>query len=74
MEKRTGVIFPLELKQYMEPRRQQSAKNIKPGMWHCYDIAFLLICGDIDTATQIYGHLKKFNSEFKEQLQIAIPD
>ena len=73
MEKRSGVDFRQELKDYMEPRRQQSAGNIKQGMWHCFDIPFVLVCGDMETATEIYRHLKDFISDFKEPLQISIP-
>ena len=71
MEKRSGVDFPQELKDYMEPRRQQSASNIKKGMWHCFDIPFVLVCGDMETATEIHRHLKGFGSDFKEPLQIS---
>ena len=72
MEKRAGVDFPQELKNYLEPRRQQSASNIKKGMWHCFDMPFTLVCGDMETATEIYGHLKSFSSDFKEPLKISL--
>lgn len=72
IEKRSGVEFPKELKDYMEPTRQQSASNIKKGEWHCFDIPFVLVCGDMQTATEIHGHLKEFSSDFKEPLQISI--
>jgi len=72
MEKRSGVEFPQELRDYMEPRRQQSASNIKQGMWHCFDIPFMLVCGDMETATEIHRNLKRFGSDFKEPLQISI--
>ena len=72
MEKRAGVEFPTELKDYMEPRRQQSASNVKHGKWHCFDIPFVLVCGDMETATEIHNHLKALGSDFKEPLQISI--
>ena len=72
IEKRTGVDFPAELKDYMKPRKQESASNIKEGKWHCFDIPFVLVCGDIETATEIHNHLKTFGSDFKEPLQISI--
>ena len=74
MEKRTGVEFPSELKGYMEPRRQQSASNVKLGKWHCFDIPFVLVCGGMETATEIHNHLKAFGSDFKEPLQISLND
>jgi len=72
IEKRSGVQFPEELKTYMEPRRQESASNVKPGKWHCFDIPFVLVCGDMETATEIHNHLKAYSSDFKEPLQISL--
>jgi len=70
IETRSGISFPDELKDYMKPRKQENASNIKQGKWHCFDIPFVLMCGDMDTATEIYSHLKAFSSDFKEPLQI----
>jgi len=72
IEKRSGVEFPQDLKEYMEPRKQESASNIAKGKWHCFDIPFVLVCGDKETATEIYGHLNAFSSDFKEPLQILL--
>lgn len=72
IEKRSGVEFSREFKEYMEPRRQENASNIATGKWHCFDIPFVLVCGDMETATEVYGYLKEFSSSFKEQMQISI--
>ena len=72
IEKRSGVTFPKELKDYMKTRQQQSASNIKSGHWHCFDIPFNLVCGDRETAVEIHKHLAPLSSEFKEKLQISL--
>lgn len=72
IEKRSGVKFPEELVNYMEPRRQQKAEGVKAGQWHCFDIPFNLLCGDMETATEIHKHLAPFSSDFKEPLQISL--
>ncbi len=72
IEKRAGVKFPDELVDYMKPRWQQKAENVGKGKWHCFDIPFNLVCGDMETATEIYNHLKAFSSDFKEPLQITL--
>lgn len=72
IEKRAGVGFPAALKNYMDSRRQENASDVKPGKWHCFDIPFTLVCGDMDTATEIYNHLKDLSSDFKEGLQISV--
>lgn len=72
IEKRSGVDFPEELKDYMSTRKQESASDVKQGEWHCFDIPFLLVCGGMETATEIHNHLKGFSSDFKEPLQITV--
>lgn len=70
MERRAGVKLPQQLRDYMESRRQNEASNVRPGKWHCFDIPFLLVCGDMETATKIYEHLKGL--DFQDFLQISI--
>lgn len=72
IEKRSGVKFPEELVNYMEPRRQEKAEGVKTGQWHCFDIPFNLLCGDMETATEIHKHLAPFSKDFKELLQISL--
>lgn len=72
IEQRSGVSFPKELKDYMEPRHQSQASNIAKGKWHCFDLPFILLCGDMETAEQIYKHLKSMSADFKEPLQIGV--
>ena len=72
IEKRAGIEFPKELKDYMGTRKQESASNIKEGKWHCFDIPFVLVCGGMETATEIHNRLKDFSSDFKEPLQISL--
>lgn len=74
IEKRSGVKFPKELVDYMEPRKQDNASNVKPGKWHCFDIPFNLVCGDMDTAKEIYNHLAPLAGDFKEKMQISISE
>lgn len=72
MESRAGVEFPDELKAYMAERYQASASNVQPGKWHCFDLPFFLVCGDMETAQAIYNHLQPLTSQFKEPLQIGV--
>jgi len=72
IEKRLGIEFPNEIREFMSENHQASASNIKKGKWHCYDIPFVMVCGDVDTATKIYNSVKDRSSECKEALQFAI--
>lgn len=74
IEKRSGVIFPDELKEFLKNNHQSNASNIKPGEWHCFDIPFEIVCGDLETAKLIYSYLQKMSSEFKENLKISVSE
>ena len=72
MEKRSGVEWPEELKQYMADRHQPEAANVAPGKWHCFDLPFHLICGDLEMAHKVYDHLKPLSASFATPLQIGV--
>jgi len=72
IENRTGVQFSEELRSYMKPRRQEKAANVAEGKWHCFDMPFILVCGDIKTAVTIFEQLNCHSDEFKERLQIGV--
>lgn len=72
MERRTGVTFPDALKEFMAERHQDAASNVQPGKWHCFDLPFMLVCGDLATATEIYEFLKPLSAQMKESLQIGV--
>ena len=72
IEKRLGIEFPEEIREFMKQTRQLSASNIAKGKWHCFDMPFNLVCGDKETATKIYNSVKEKSSEIKESLQFSI--
>lgn len=72
MEKRLGVSFPVELKDYMVKNHQEKATDIKPGKWHCFDIPFVIVFGDMETAKIVHDYLKPMASDFKKPIQISI--
>lgn len=74
IEERAGVQFPEELKTYMAERQQQRASNVEPGKWHCFDIPFVLVCGDMEVATYIHNHLKHLSSQFKVRMDIGVSE
>ena len=73
MQRRSGVEFPSQLIAFMTSRHQSEAQNVKPGKWHCFDIPFTLVCGDMETAREIFRHLSPLSSSFKERMCIALP-
>ena len=72
MEYKSGVVFPQELKDYMRGKQQHEAANVASDKWHCFDIPFVLVCGSMEVATEIYSHLKSLSSSFKQPMQISL--
>ena len=73
MQRRSGVEFPAELIAFMAVRHQSEAQNVQPGKWHCFDLPFTLVCGDMETAREIFKHLSPLSSSYKEPMHIALP-
>lgn len=72
IEKRIGFEFPEEIRTFMKGSHQSKAENIEKGKWHCFDLPFNMVCGDIETATKIFNSVKDRSSEVKEMLRISI--
>lgn len=72
IERRTGVRFPEELRDFMGNSRQEIATDIAEGKWHCFDLPFIIVCGDSKTAETIYKHLSPLSSQMKGLLQIGV--
>ena len=72
IEERLGIEFPEEVKDFMRQNHQAGASNVVKGKWHCFDIPFNLVCGDVETATKIYNSLKDRSKECKEALQFSL--
>lgn len=72
MENRSGIEWPSDLKKFLNTCHQSKAEDVQPGKWHCFDIPFFLVCGDMPTAQRIYDYLAPISASFKEQMQIGI--
>ena len=72
IEKRLGINFPEDIREFMNKNRQHEAANIAKGKWHCFDIPFNIVCGDMETAEKIFYSVKEKSGQVKEQLQFSI--
>lgn len=73
IEKRLGIEFPEDIREFMKQSHCASASNVPAGKWHCFDIPFTIVCGDMDTATKIFNSVKDKADQVKEQLLFSIP-
>jgi len=72
IERRLGIEFPKDIKEFMNDSHQPNAENIAEGKWHCFDIPFNMVCGDMGTATKIFEGLKSQSGKCKETLQFSL--
>ena len=72
VEKRLGIEFPKDIREFMNDTHQPQAENVAVGKWHCFDIPFNMVCGDMETATKIFEGLKPQSEKCKEALQFSL--
>ena len=72
IEERAGVSISAEAREELSAMRQEEAKHIAPGKWHCFDLPFMILCGDKPTAEKVLAILSVYDwSKAKEALQIS---
>ena len=72
IEERTGISVSDEDRAELNGMRQEKAEKIAPGKWHCFDLPFMLVCGDKPTAEKVVKILSAYDwSKAKQALQIS---
>lgn len=69
IEVQLGIKLLEDDRAFLEASRQLEAENIKAGKWHCYDIPFLIECGDEETGRKIVSILNQY--DLKTQIKIG---
>ena len=72
IEERTGVDFPDEIREFMKKNHQPKAGRVAKGKWHCFDIPFAIVCGDLETATKIFKSVEHKADKVKEPLKFQV--
>ena len=72
IEERTGISVSDSDRAELNGMRQEKAENIASGKWHCFDLPFMLVCGDKPTAEKVVKILSPYDwQKAKEALQIT---
>ena len=72
IEGRTGIELSAEDRADLNGMRQEKAENIASGKWHCFDLPFMIVCGDKPTAEKMVKILSAYDwSKAKQVLQIT---
>lgn len=74
IETRLGVEFSEEDKETLRGTRQEKVNKtpIEHGKWHCFDIPFMFMTHDVDTAIRFRDLFQNYDTaKFKEMFQIG---
>ena len=72
IESRMGITLTEEERQFLISTRQSKASKIVGDKWHCFDIPFMMVCGNMDFATRVYKIFEPHKNEICELFQISI--
>jgi len=72
IENRMGISLTEDEKTTLNSMRQEKAENIENGKWHCFDLPFMLVCGDKQTAEKVARIFQAHDlSHVREALQVS---
>lgn len=72
IEDRTGISISDDDREELNGMRQEKAENITAGKWHCFDLPFMIVCGDKPTAEKVVKILSAYDwTKSKEALEVA---
>ena len=71
IEDRCGVTFPEPFRSTFKDKRQEHATIDKKGVWHGFDIPFVIVCGGEDLFNQVKDNLLPLADKFKKPLGIT---
>ena len=77
IEERTGITLSDADREFMSANRQEKVNNteLEVGKWHCYDIPFMLMTHDKQTAIVYRDMLNRYDwSKCREALSIGWED
>lgn len=71
IEARLNITLSDEHKNELKESWQQKAEDIENGKWHCFDIPFMLVCGDMETAKKWRDVFMSYDLSKAELFQIS---
>lgn len=46
--------------------------DVESGKWHCFDIPFICVCSDMDTAIKVRDIMQNYSSDMKGVFRIGL--
>ena len=71
IEKSMGSTLKEKERENLISMRQNDAQDIQIGKWHCFDIPFMIMCGDFKTCQVVCEILRPYSHLMKTQLQVS---
>lgn len=73
IEHRLKITLSNEHRKFLEEHRQERVNNtaLKPGAWHCFDIPFMIMTHDMETAKMYRDLFLSYDLKNSESFSIA---
>lgn len=72
IEKRLNITLSEEHRNMLNSSRQENvSKPLENGKWHCYDIPFMFMCSDKETATKWRDIFMTYDLSKAETFQLS---
>lgn len=71
IEARLHIVLTEKDKKELTDTWQQKAEHIRDGMWHCFDLPFIMVCGDIRTAEKMKNLFTSYDLSNAERFGIS---
>ena len=75
MAARLGIDIAIGDESLIESWRQENVSiPLAPGKWHCFDLPFVLLCADMQTAQNLYDILSRYPIKNNATLTISLQE
>lgn len=72
IERRTGINFTANEKKELNSFREQNTDHVRNHYcWHCFDIPFVISCGNYSAALRMKEIFERHKKEFITDIQIS---
>ena len=70
IEKRLNIQLSDSERKFLKNTHQDEASNIKKNSWHCFDMPFVIHCGNKEITEKIVEILTPYENQMESQIRI----
>lgn len=74
IEQRLDIKFSETDKERLKSFHSEKTDVARQNAWHCFDIPFIIVCGTLNTVSEVMDILTPYSSKMKTKIQIGLYD